>query len=384
MRSQQRAAEAYRPKNPFRISTSRTISSHKVLTPRLPLRLGHPLFSRRSITRMTAVSQPKLTLHLPENRLSYLCPDLRSQIPRTGNNSQTSCSTRPNRPSKEHRLWACHTPTCRDMCPLRASTRTLPLMGKSHLHPSLELLGEVGRKNIQSSGQVRHCSRFSYLLRLYNTFLRANCLVALISFFIIMLRDLISCCVPLGQKFSFRWRLYPLCTILPSMIKMVYHAVRWTYPCYRLTSSLIPLELLATFACLSILRLAILRYRTSLADHIPFHLPPSYLHHRLCLFVIFFFPRQPWSVNTLVSFFIIISPLTIAQSFRHILFHPRPIFDLPPVDSSLVISFLVSPVYLLFQKLFVFSNVPSIMHPVFPPCGWNSILFRSSVDGVRQ
>lgn len=183
MRSQQRAAEAYRPKNPFRISTSRTISSHKVLTPRLPLRLGHPLFSRRSITRMTAVSQPKLTLHLPENRLSYLCPVLRSQIPRTGNNSQTSCSTRPNRPSKEHRLWACHTPTCRDMCPLRASTRTLPLMGKSHLHPLLELLGEVGRKNIQSSGQVRHCSGFSYLLRLYNTFLRANCLVALISFY---------------------------------------------------------------------------------------------------------------------------------------------------------------------------------------------------------
>jgi hypothetical protein len=79
---------------------------------------------------------------------------------------------------------------------------------------------------------------------------------------------------------------------------MVYPAVRWTCFCYRLTSSLIPLELLAIFACLSILRLAILHYRTTLVDHVPFQSPPSYLHPRLCLFVIFFFPRQPWPVNS--------------------------------------------------------------------------------------
>jgi hypothetical protein len=87
-------------------------------------------------------------------------------------------------------------------------------MGKNHSHPSLEFPGGVGGKNlIIWSGQA---------LLGFHLFIATLQYIppgelpggAHLSLFIIMLRDLISCCAHLGQKFSLRWHSYPLCTIL--------------------------------------------------------------------------------------------------------------------------------------------------------------------------
>lgn len=186
-RSQQRAGEAYSPRSPFPTSTSRTISSLRVLTPYLPPRLGHPPFNRQSHSSITPL----------EKWLLYLCPDLRNQIPRT--NNQTSCSTRLTRTSKGRRiLWVCRTPTCRDMCLQQASTRTLPVTRKNHSHPSLELVGEVCEKNsvhLVRSDIARvvtiYCGSATHSSRQIAWWSSS-------SIFIIILRDLISC-VHLGQ-----------------------------------------------------------------------------------------------------------------------------------------------------------------------------------------
>ena len=132
MTRSQLAVAVYKPKSHFLISTFRTISSYKVLTPHRPLRLEHPLFSS-STTHMAAASYPNLAFHTRVNRRLSLGPDLNR---RTRNSNRTSCNTRLKGPSKERRIpWVYHTPTCRDTHRLRTSIPTPPATGKNHFHP---------------------------------------------------------------------------------------------------------------------------------------------------------------------------------------------------------------------------------------------------------